>query len=123
MYQAPRGILALNLVTNLFGAINNPVNIEDYKALGIENGQNCRNEGYEDAKADKPFNKSRDTGCDEFTPDYEQGFNSGCIIDMTDNSCELLIKGEDGYCPWHPDIADCVPFLRNESNKEPEPKV
>ena len=101
------------------GFKNNPQDIEDYEALYQENANNCWDEGYEDAKADKPFNEDRDTACDEYTPDYEGGYNSGCIIDMTDNSCELLIKGDEGYCPWHPDIAACVGFLHNATNKRP----
>jgi hypothetical protein len=49
---------------------NNPVDIEDHGALQQENAQNCWNNGYEDAKADIPFNEDRDSGCDEYTPDY-----------------------------------------------------
>jgi hypothetical protein len=36
---------------------NNPVDIQDHEALQEENSQNCWNDGFEDAKADKPFNK------------------------------------------------------------------
>ena len=32
----------------------------------------------------------------------------------------MWIKGEEGYCPWHPDIAACVEFLDNATNKIPE---
>jgi hypothetical protein len=103
------------------GFKNNPVNIEDHESLSQENAQNCWNDGYEDGKADNPFNKDRASGCDEYTPDYEGGYNSGCIIDTTEASCELLIKGEKNYCPWHPDIAACVEFLHNATNKTPEP--
>jgi hypothetical protein len=75
---------------------DNPVNIQDHEALCQENAQNCWNEGYEDAKADNPFNKDRASGCSEYNPDYESGYQSGCIIDSTEDSCELLIKGEEG---------------------------
>ena len=67
----------------------------------------CWNDGFEDGKTDRPFNKDRDKGCDEYgNPDYEQGYNSGCITDNTDNACQLLIKGEEGYCP-------CIQILRD----------
>ena len=98
---------------------NNPVDIQDHEALQQENVQNCWNDGYEDAKADKPFNKDRDSGCDEYSPDYESGYNSGCIIDTTEATCELLIKGEKNFCPWRPDNALCVEFLNNATNKLP----
>jgi len=84
-----------------------------------DNAQNCWNDGYEDGKADNPFNKDRASGCSEYDPDYEGGYNSGCIIDSTESSCELIIQGEQGYCPWHPDIAGCVDFLHNDTNKLP----
>ena len=38
----------------------------------------------------------------------------------TDNECELLIRGPEGYCPFHPDIAGCVNFLHNATNKRTE---
>ena len=89
------------------------------KALYAENANNCWNDGFEDGKADNPFNEERDNGCDEYNPDYEQGYNSGCISHDTDNTCELKIKGEKSYCPWHPDIAACTEFLHNATNKRP----
>jgi hypothetical protein len=49
------------------GFKNNPVNIEDHGALQQENAQNCWNDGYEDGKADNPFNEDRDSGCDEYS--------------------------------------------------------
>jgi hypothetical protein len=101
------------------GFKNNPVDIQDHEALEQENAQNCWNDGYEDSKADKPFNKVRDHGCDEYYPDYTDGYKSGCIIDTTEASCELLIQGDEGYCPNHPDIAGCVDFLHNDTNKLP----
>jgi hypothetical protein len=101
------------------GFKNNPVDIEDHEALQQENAQNCWNDGYEDGKADNPINKDRDSGCGEYTPDYRSGYNSGCIIDSTEDTCELLIKGHKSYCPWHPDIAACVEFLHNATNKRP----
>ena len=102
------------------GFKNNPVNIEDHEALQQENAQNCRNDGKNDAEADIPFNEDRDSGCDEYNPDYEDGYNAGCIIDTTTATCELLIKGEKNYCPSHPDIVACVEFLHNATNKLPE---
>jgi len=98
---------------------DDPVDVQDHEALQQENAQNCWNDGFEDGKADNPFNKDRDHGCDEYNPDYEQGYNSGCIIDDTDNTCQLKIRGEEGYCPFHPDIAGCVDFLHNATNKRP----
>jgi hypothetical protein len=101
---------------------DNPVNLGDHEQLGDENRSKCWDDGYNDGKTDKPYNKKRASGCGEFGPaSYREGYNSGCITDMTDNSCELLIEGEEGYCPWHPDIVACVPFLRNDTNKLPEP--
>jgi hypothetical protein len=98
---------------------DNPVDIQDHEVLYQENANNCWNDGYEDGKADNPFNKVRDHGCDEYYPDYTDGYRSGCIIDTTEASCEILIQGEEGYCPWHPDIAGCVDFLHNATNKQP----
>lgn len=101
---------------------NNPVDLGDHEQLGNENRSNCWNEGYEYGKADSPFNKDRASGCGEYGPaSYREGYNSGCIIDTTEASCELLIKGEENYCPWHPDIAACVEFLHNATNRMPEP--
>jgi len=104
------------------GFKNNPVDIQDYKALEQENANNCWRDGYEDGKADIPYNNSRASGCDEYYPDYTGGYKSGCTIDTTEASCELQIQGEEGYCPWHPDIAGCVDFLHNATNKLPAPK-
>jgi hypothetical protein len=42
---------------------NNPVDLGDHEQLGDENRSNCWNEGYEDGKADSPFNKDRASGC------------------------------------------------------------
>ena len=67
------------------------------------------------------YKRNKDHGCDEWYPDYTTGFNSGCIIDATQSSCDLLIRGEAGYCPWHPDIAASVDFLYNATNKRTEP--
>jgi hypothetical protein len=89
----------------------------DYGDDVTEEEADCWVDGYEDAKADKPFNKDRDHGCDEYYPDYTNGFNSGCIIDATQSSCDLLIRGEASYCSWHPDIAACMDFLHNAPNK------
>lgn len=100
--------------------INNSVEIDDYEALYQENGSNCYDDGRKDGQAHSPYNEDRSKGCGEYNPDYEQGYKSGCITDMTDNSCELVIRGEEGYCPFHPDIAGCVDFLNNVTNKRTE---
>jgi hypothetical protein len=97
--------------------MNNPVDIEDHEELQQENSSNCWNDGYEDGRADNPFNEDRDNGCSEYGGNYRDGYQSGCIIDSTHASCELLIAGEKNYCPWHPDIASCVEFLHNATNK------
>ena len=99
------------------GFKNNPVDIQDYEALVQENTQNCWNDGYEDGKADRPFNKDRSSACSEYGNPYTDAYKSGCMMDSTDNTCELLIQGEKSYCPSHPDIAACVGFLHNATNK------
>ena len=86
------------------GFKNNPVDIQDYEALVQENTQNCWNDGYEDGKADRPFNKDKSSACSEYGNPYTDAYESGCMMDSTDNTCELLIQGEKSYCPSHPDI-------------------
>jgi hypothetical protein len=34
--------------------------------------------------------------------------------------CDLIIQGEERICPWHPNIAACVDFLHNATNKRTE---
>ena len=38
----------------------------------------------------------------------------------TQASCELLYQDKRWYCPNHPDIAGCVDFLHNATNKQKE---
>jgi hypothetical protein len=101
--------------------MNNPVQVEDYEELVNEIDVTCRNDGMEDGKADRPFNKDRDTGCDEFGDQYGDAYKSACQTDNTESTCDLIIEGERNYCPWHPDIVGCVEFLHNATNKAPEP--
>ncbi len=98
--------------------INNPVEIEDYEALYDQNKAACRMYGSEDGKADKPYDKERAHGCQEFDG-YSEGYQSGCENHTTQASCELQILGEKNYCPSHPDIVACVEFLYNATNKKP----
>ena len=101
--------------------MNNPVDIENHEALQQENGSSCLYDGRNDGEADKPYDKDRASGCSEYGGQYRDGYQSACQMDTTESSCELLIEGEEGYCPWHPDIVACVEFLHNASNKMPEP--
>jgi hypothetical protein len=102
------------------GFKDNPVEIENHESLQQENAQACLNDGRNDG-ADKPYDKDRAKGCSEYGGQYKGGYKSACQDDNTESSCDLLIQGEKSYCPTHPDIVACVPFLRNESNKQPEP--
>lgn len=97
--------------------MNNPVYIEGHEALQQENKSDCYYDGYEDGKADNPFNKDRASGCSEYGGRYRDGYQFGCQIDSTESSCELLIEGHERYCPNHPDITACVEFLYNATNK------
>lgn len=40
-------------------SINNPVDLGDHESLQEENRSSCFNDGFEDGKADRPFNKRR----------------------------------------------------------------
>ena len=103
--------------------INNPVEIEDYEALKLENDTTCYHAGQEDGKTGKPFNEKRDDGCYEFddiSGGYEDGYQSGCETHTTESSCELLYEDKSNYCPNHPDIVGCVDFLHNATNKKTE---
>ena len=97
---------------------NNPVDIEDYESLQQENTQACLNDGRNDG-ADKPYDKDRAKGCSEYGGQYREGYKSACQDDNTESTCELLILGEEGYCPRHPDIVACVEYLHNATNKGP----
>ena len=103
------------------GIKNNPVDIENLEALQDENKQACRADGENDGKRDKPYDKDRAKGCSEYGGMYRDGYQFACQTDTTESSCDLLIEGEEGYCPWHPDIVGCIEFLHNDSNKLPEP--
>ena len=103
--------------------INNPVEIEDYEALKTENDRTCYDAGQEDGKADKPYNKDRASGCDEFGgigDGYRGGYQFGCETHTTQASCELLYMDKKNYCHNHPDIVGCVDFLHNATNKKTE---
>ena len=96
---------------------NNPVQVQDYGELVKEIDLACRNDGYEDGKADRPFNKDRDKGCDEFGDQYGDAYKAACESHNTESTCALIIRGEKAYCPDHPDIVTCVDFLHNATNK------
>ena len=105
---------------------NNPVDIEDFEALKSENDRTCYDAGIADGEAGKPFNIDRSSGCSEFGGiggGYKGGYQFGCETHTTENSCELLIEGEENFCPDHPDIVACVNFLHNATNKIPESPV
>ena len=95
---------------------NNPVDI-DRESLKEENTSSCFNDGYEDGKADRSFNKDRDSACSEYGSKYRSAYQTGCESDSTEESCELLIEGEATYCPNNPDSISCVEFLHNITNK------
>ena len=100
--------------------INNPVEIEDFEALQSENDRTCYDAGSEDGKAGKPFNKETDDACYEFEgigDGYKGGYQFGCETHTTQASCELLHEEKKYYCPDHPDIAACIDFLHNATNK------
>ena len=101
------------------GFKENPVEIEDYEALKGENDRTCNDAGYKDGEAGA-FNKDRDKGCYEFGS-YKNQFQSGCETHTTQASCELLYEDKEYYCPNHPDIAGCVDFLHNATNKKASP--
>jgi hypothetical protein len=101
--------------------INNPVEIENYKALADENNRTCYDAGREDGEAGRPFNEERDDGCYEFDDiagGYEGGYQSGCEKHTAESTCELLYEDKSYYCPNHPDVVGCVDFLHNATNKD-----
>ena len=103
--------------------INNPVEIEDFDALKNENDRTCYDAGIEDGKAGVPLNKDRIDGCSEFDGignGYRGGYQFGCEeAENTEETCELIVSGEEYYCPNNPDSVSCVEFLHNATNKEP----
>jgi hypothetical protein len=63
----------------------------------------------------------RDEGCYEFddiSNGYEGGYQFGCETHTAESTCELLYEEKQNYCPSHPDIAGCVDFLYNATNKK-----
>jgi hypothetical protein len=101
--------------------INNPVEIDDFKALKGENDRACYDAGQEDGKAYRPFNEEREDGCYEFNDiggGYEGGYQFGCEQHTTESTCELMYEEKKYYCPDHPDVGECVDFLHNATNKE-----
>src|SRR5919106_3067858 len=108
------------------GFKNNPVEIEDYEELVHENSRACYDDGREDGEANKTYNRDRAGECSEFSRNnlgYRNGYQFGCETHTTENSCKLLIEGEENFCPDHPDIVACVNFLHNATNKIPESPV
>lgn len=95
---------------------NNPVDLE-HESLKEENTSNCFYDGFDDGKADRPFNKDRSSACSEYGSQYRSAYQSGCESDSTEESCELTIEGEESYCPHNPDNIACVEFLHNATNK------
>jgi hypothetical protein len=100
------------------GFINNPVDLGDHEQLKEENTSGCINDGFEDGKADRPFDKDRSKACSEYGGTYRSNYQTGCEYDNTEESCELTIEGEKNYCPNNPDNVACVEFLHNATNKE-----
>jgi hypothetical protein len=99
---------------------NNPVKIENYTTLAWAIASDCRKDGTEDGEAFRVVNEERSEGCGEYRPDYDQGYIEGCKKHSTESTCDLKLEGEQRYCPEHPDIVACVPFLQNATNKPTE---
>jgi hypothetical protein len=88
--------------------MNNPVKIEDFGGLTQEINTECRLDGEQDYKDDKPFHKERSSTCGEFGSSYRDGYESKCQQNYTESHCTILIEGEERYCPDHPDaFPDC----------------
>jgi hypothetical protein len=103
--------------------INNPVEIDDFEVLADQNQRICYESGREDGENNRPFNEERDDGCYEFddlSGGYEGGYQSACENHDTETTCELKYEDMRNYCPSHPDIAACVDFLHNATNKVKE---
>ncbi|HXW12008.1 MAG TPA: hypothetical protein VD694_04540, partial [Nitrososphaeraceae archaeon] len=99
---------------------NNPVDL-DHETLQEENRRACYDDGYEDGRNSNSFDKDRDSGCSEYSSSYETGFSAGCqsVEGNTNDSCELIIEGQERYCPNNPDDPACTEFLHDASNKQP----
>lgn len=95
---------------------NNPVEIEDFSKLVGENNRSCYNAGFEDGETGKPFNKDRNSYCNEYDRRYEAGYQNGCETHTAESSCELLYKDKRFYCRDHPDVGGCVDFLHNATD-------
>jgi hypothetical protein len=100
---------------------DNPQNIENHEALQEENRRACYDDGYEDGRNSNSFDIDRDSGCSEYSSSYEIGFSAGCqsVEGNTNNVCELMIQGQERYCPNNPDDPACTEFLHDASNKQP----
>jgi len=96
--------------------MNNPVEIEDYKALTQEINTECRLAGEQDYKDGKPFHKERSSACNEYGSPYEEGYKSKCLQNYTEGHCMIVIREEKSYCPFNPDIPECADFLHNATN-------
>ena len=97
---------------------DNPVDLE-HESLKERNTSDCFYDGFEDGKADRPYDKDRANACSEYGSQYRSGYQTGCESDGTEESCELTIEGEESYCPNNPDSISCVEFLHNATNKRP----
>ena len=75
---------------------DNPTNLEN-ESLKEENTSGCFNDGLDDGKAHRPFNKDRASACSEYGSQYEIAYQTGCESDSTEESCELIIEGEEWY--------------------------
>ncbi|MGH9990396.1 MAG: hypothetical protein ACREAS_08170, partial [Nitrososphaera sp.] len=71
--------------------MNNPVEIEDFGALTQEINTECRLDGEQDYKDDKPFHKERSSACGEFGSNYRDGYESKCQQNYTESHCTILI--------------------------------
>ena len=98
---------------------NNPVDL-NHEPLQEENRRACYDDGYEDGRNSNSFDKDRDSGCSEYGSSYESGFSAGCqsVEGNTNDSCELIIQGQEMYCPNNPDDPACTEFLHDASNKQ-----
>lgn len=96
---------------------NNPVDLE-HESLKEKNTSSCINDGFEDGKADRPYDRNRSSACSEYGNTYRSNYQIGCESDSTEESCELKIEGEEIYCPNNPDNVACVEFLHNATSKD-----
>jgi hypothetical protein len=71
---------------------NNPVEIEDFSKLVGENNRTCYNAGFEDGETGKPFNKDRNSYCNEYDRRYEAGYQNGCELIPQNLAVNYYIK-------------------------------